>query len=67
MIVVRYAPKLELLQKASLTITHAGLNTTLKSLSYGVPMVGIPITDDQPGIAARIVGTGIGELPGNLL
>lgn len=61
-LVVTYAPQLELLQKASLAITHAGLNTTLEALSYGVPMVAIPITDDQPGVAARIVWTGAGEL-----
>jgi zeaxanthin glucosyltransferase len=61
-LVVKYAPQLELLQKASLNITHAGLNTTLESLSYGVPMVAIPITDDQPGVAARIKWTGTGEL-----
>ncbi|MFM2312491.1 MAG: hypothetical protein RLZZ04_1767 [Cyanobacteriota bacterium] len=61
-LVVKYAPQLELLQKASLNITHAGLNTTLESLSYGVPIVAIPITDDQPGVAARIAWTGVGEL-----
>ena len=60
-IVVGYAPQLELLQKADLTITHAGMNTTLESLSCGVPMVAIPITNDQPGVAARIVWTGAGE------
>jgi UDP:flavonoid glycosyltransferase YjiC (YdhE family) len=61
-IVVKYAPQLELLRRASLTVTHAGLNTTLESLSYGVPLVAIPVTDDQPGVAARIVWTGTGEL-----
>ena len=61
-LVVKYAPQLELLQKASLNITHAGLNTTLESLSYGVPMIAIPITDDQPGVAARIAWTKVGEL-----
>ncbi|NJK47186.1 glycosyltransferase [Candidatus Gracilibacteria bacterium] len=60
-IVVGYAPQLELLAKASLTITHAGLNTTLESLSKGVPMVAIPITNDQPGVASRIAWTGSGE------
>ncbi|MFN5472605.1 MAG: glycosyltransferase [Pseudanabaena sp.] len=59
-IVVKYAPQLELLQKAQLTITHAGLNTTLESLSYGVPMVAIPIANDQPGVAARIAWTETG-------
>lgn len=61
-LVVGHAPQLELLQKASLTITHAGLNTTLESLSNGVPMVAIPITNDQPGVAARIVWTACGEM-----
>ncbi|MEO0374606.1 MAG: glycosyltransferase [Cyanobacteria bacterium P01_A01_bin.17] len=60
-LVVGYAPQLELLQKATLTITHAGMNTVLESLSNGVPMVAIPITNDQPGVAARIAWTGIGE------
>jgi len=61
-LVVGYAPQLELLQKATLTITHAGMNTTLESLSNGVPMVAIPITNDQPGVAARIAWTGTGEV-----
>jgi len=61
-IVVGYAPQLELLQKAALTITHAGMNTTLESLSNGVPMVAIPVANDQPGVAARIAYTGVGEL-----
>ena len=60
-LVVKYAPQLELLQKATLNITHAGLYTTLESLRYGVPIVAIPITDDQPGVAARIAWTGVGE------
>ena len=60
-LIVKYAPQLELLKKTSLTITHAGINTTLESLSNGVPMVAIPIANDQPGIAARIAWTRTGE------
>ncbi|MEH2457422.1 glycosyltransferase [Nostoc sp.] len=60
-LVVGYAPQLELLQKATLTITHAGMNTTLESLNNGVPMVAIPIVNDQPGIAARVAWSGAGE------
>lgn len=60
-LIVRYAPQLELLQKATLTITHGGLNTTLECLTNGVPMVAIPVANDQPGVAARIVWSGCGE------
>ena len=59
--VVRSAPQIELLKRAALCITHAGLNTTLESLAHGVPMVAIPIGYDQPGVAARIAYHGTGE------
>jgi zeaxanthin glucosyltransferase len=60
-LVVRSAPQIELLKRAVLCITHAGLNTSLESLAQGVPMVAIPIGYDQPGIAARIAHHGVGE------
>jgi len=60
-IVVRIAPQMELLKRAALCITHAGLNTVLEALAQGVPMVAIPIGYDQPGVAARIVHHGVGE------
>src|SRR5215472_5937879 len=53
-IIVKQAPQLELLRQASVCITHAGLNTVLESLAQGVPQVAIPVTYDQPGVAARI-------------
>jgi UDP:flavonoid glycosyltransferase YjiC (YdhE family) len=43
-----------LLKLASVCIAHAGLNTILESLVQGVPQVAVPITFDQPGVAARI-------------
>jgi len=60
-IVVRSAPQIELLKRATLCITHAGLNTALESLGQGVPMVAIPMGFDQPGVAARIAYHGTGE------
>jgi zeaxanthin glucosyltransferase len=45
---------LELLKQTSVCITHAGLNTVLESLAQGVPQVAVPVTFDQPGVAARV-------------
>jgi MGT family glycosyltransferase len=59
-LIVNYAPQLDLLARARLTITHAGLNTVLESLSQGVPMVAVPVTNDQPGVAARLAHVGAG-------
>jgi MGT family glycosyltransferase len=59
-IVVQHAPQIELLKRATLCVTHAGLNTTLEALAQGVPLVAIPITNDQPGVAARILASGTG-------
>ena len=42
------------MKKASVCITHAGFNTVLEALTQGIPQVAIPITNDQPGVAARI-------------
>ncbi|MCC6233444.1 MAG: glycosyl transferase family 1 [Verrucomicrobiales bacterium] len=61
-IVVGFAPQLALLKRASLVITHAGLNTALETLAHGVPMVAIPVANDQPGVAARLRAAGAGEL-----
>ena len=59
-IVLPSVPQLEILKRAALCITHAGLNTALESLAHGVPMVAIPVTNDQPGVAARLAYTGTG-------
>jgi zeaxanthin glucosyltransferase len=59
-IVVQKAPQVELLKRSTLCITHAGLNTALESLAQGVPMVAIPVSIDQPGVAARIAYTRTG-------
>jgi UDP:flavonoid glycosyltransferase YjiC (YdhE family) len=59
-IVVRYAPQLEIVKRAALVITHAGLNTVLESLAEGVPLVALPLGNDQPGVAARVKARGAG-------
>ena len=59
-LVVNYAPQIEILKRAAVTITHSGMNTTQQSLYFGVPMVAIPLAHDQPAIAARLARTGAG-------
>jgi zeaxanthin glucosyltransferase len=61
-IVVAYAPQLELLKRTAMTITHAGTNTVLDCLSNGIPMVAIPISIDQPGLASRLAWAGAAEV-----
>lgn len=59
-LIVRYAPQLEILKRAAAVITHAGLNTVLESLAEGVPLIAIPLGNDQPGVAARVAARGAG-------
>ena len=60
-VVVPYAPQLDLLRRSTVAVTHAGLNTVLDGLATGVPMVAVPVTNEQPGIAARVAWVGAGE------
>jgi zeaxanthin glucosyltransferase len=60
-IVVESAPQLELLEQTAICITHGGLNTVMESLSCGVPMVALPVTNDQPAVSARVRQAGAGE------
>ncbi len=59
-IVVDFAPQLALLDKATLLITHAGVNTVLESLCRGVPMIALPRSADQPAMGARVAYAGVG-------
>jgi len=61
-LVVPYAPQRALLARAAVAITHAGLNTALEALTQGVPMVALPVTNDQPGVAARLARLGAAEV-----
>ena len=56
-----FVPQRAILKRATLCISHAGLNTVLDCLAAGVPMIVRPIAFDQKGTTARIVARGIGE------
>ncbi len=61
-IMVPRAPQLKLLDRAAFVMTHSGLNTTLECLVRGVPMICLPVTNDQPGVARRVEWLGCGEV-----
>jgi zeaxanthin glucosyltransferase len=51
---------LRLLTRASVCLTHAGLNAVLDRWLKAFPQVAIPAAVDQPGVAARIAEKGTG-------
>ena len=65
-IIRSHVPQLEVLEKATVMIHHAGMNSTLECLSAGVPMIVHPLANDQPGVAKRIewTRTGLALWPG---
>jgi len=60
-IVVPFAPHQQLIERSTVVVTHAGMNTVLTALGCGVPLVAIPITNEQPGIASRLQQSGAGK------
>ncbi|MHA4259977.1 glycosyl transferase [Bacillus cereus] len=55
-----YVPQLEVLQHADVFVTHGGMNSSSEALYYGVPLVVIPVTGDQPFVAKRLTEVGAG-------
>lgn len=48
------------LEKADVFLTHCGMNSVSESLYYGVPLVMLPKTSEQAGVAARVAQLGAG-------
>ena len=59
-IIRAHLPQLDILKKAKLFITHAGMNSIMESLYYGVPMVMVPQMTEQYINARRIHELGAG-------
>ena len=49
------------LRQAQVVITHGGLNTVMDAIESSTPILAIPLAFDQPGVAARVVYSGIGR------
>ena len=56
-----YVPHRTVLPRAQLVITHAGLGTVMAALAHGVPLVCIPLKNDQYENAARVYASGAGR------
>lgn len=56
-----YLPQLEILEKASLFVTHAGTGSVMESIYYGVPMIGIPQMPEQIFTAMQLEKLGLGK------
>lgn len=59
-IVRNYIPQLEVLKSADVFLCHGGLNSVSEALYYAVPVIAIPLANDQPMVAARLVELGAG-------
>ena len=54
-------PQLEVLQRADLFITHGGMNSVNEAIYFGVPMIVLPIGNDQPTVAKQVQACGLGR------
>jgi len=59
-IIATRVPQRRVLQHCAAFISHCGVNSALEAVYAGVPIVGIPIANDQPGMAARLAYHGAG-------
>ena len=55
-----FVPQLEILRRAAVFVTHAGMNGTHEALYNGVPLVALPQGSDQFWIAHRAAELGVG-------
>ncbi len=56
-----FADQPAVLRQAQAVITHGGLNTVMDAIESATPILTIPLAFDQPGVAARVVYSGIGR------
>lgn len=49
-----------MLEKADVFVSHCGMNSVSESLYFGVPLVMLPQTSEQSGVAERVRQLGAG-------
>lgn len=57
----KHVNQLDVLARASLFVTHGGMNSAMESLAHGVPMVVIPQMSEQEATAIRVGDLGLGR------
>ncbi|TPG87914.1 glycosyl transferase [Brevibacillus laterosporus] len=61
-IVRNYVPQLDVLRQTDVFISHCGMNSTSESLYFEVPLVMLPMINDQPMVAHRVKELGAGTM-----
>jgi MGT family glycosyltransferase len=56
-----FVPQLDLFPRVDAVVCHAGHNTAMGALSFGIPLVCAPITLDQPITTGQVVQAGAGR------
>jgi zeaxanthin glucosyltransferase len=59
-LLVKTAPQIDILKAANIMITHGGTSSINECILNGVPMIVLPLGEDQYGNSARILYYGIG-------
>jgi glycosyltransferase, MGT family len=55
-----FLPQLDILKQTDVFITHAGFNSVLEALNYGIPLYAFPMVNDQHKVAKRIIDMKLG-------
>lgn len=58
--VTEHIDQIAVLQKADVFISHCGMNSVSESLYFGVPLIMLPQTPEQGGVAERVLQLGAG-------
>ena len=58
-----HVDQIAVLEKADVFVSHAGMNSVSESLYFGVPLILLPQTSEQKGVAARVSQLGAGIKP----
>ncbi|MBW4437362.1 MAG: hypothetical protein KME04_09530 [Pleurocapsa minor GSE-CHR-MK-17-07R] len=61
-IALPHVPQLEILERAALFVTHGGMNSVHEGLYFGVPLLVVPQTVEQRGVAGRVQELGAGVM-----